>query len=113
MTAIQANAAADKKGGKAPPPKKGATAKDAEPEAAAEESAYVKEMREAVRVEKQILRYRLVQIRNWTLGKLQFQRQCFIDMHKKFDDWIQVATKTEMDTIEEMCTVVKKAIEDE
>jgi hypothetical protein len=73
----------------------------------------VKEMREAVRVEKQILRYRLVQIRNWTLEKLKFQRQCFIDMYKKFDDWILVATKTEMDTIDEMSIIIKKAIEDE
>lgn len=70
-------------------------------------------MREAVRVEKQILRFRLVQIRNWTLKKLQFQRQCFIDMYKKFDDWILVATKTEMDTIDEMSIIIKKAIEDE
>lgn len=34
-------------------------------------------------------------------------------MYKKFDDWIQVAAKTEMDTIDEMCTVIKRAIEDE
>jgi hypothetical protein len=70
-------------------------------------------MREAVRVEKQILRYRLVQIRNWTLTKLQFQRQRFIEMHKKFEDAILVATKTEMDTIDEMSIIIKKAIEDE
>lgn len=61
VTALQANSGADKKGGKAPPPKKGAApTKDADAEGAAEESAYVKEMREAVKVEKQILRYRLV-----------------------------------------------------
>jgi hypothetical protein len=34
-------------------------------------------------------------------------------MYKKFEDWIQVAQKAEMDTIEEMCAVVKRAIEDE
>ena len=34
-------------------------------------------------------------------------------MYKKFDDWIQVAAKTEMDTIDELCTVIKRAIEDE
>jgi hypothetical protein len=34
-------------------------------------------------------------------------------MYKKFDDWILVATKTEMDTIEEMSIIIKKAIEDE
>lgn len=31
-----------------------------------EESIYVKEMKEAIKVEKSILRFRLVQIRNWT-----------------------------------------------
>ena len=31
-----------------------------------EESLYVKEMKEAIKVEKSILRFRLVQIRNWT-----------------------------------------------
>jgi hypothetical protein len=34
-------------------------------------------------------------------------------MYKKFDDWILVATKTEMDTIDEMSIIIKKAIEDE
>lgn len=62
------SAGGDKKGGKAPPPKKGAPAsKDTEPDAPAEESQYVKEMKEAVKIEKQILRFRLVQIRNWSL----------------------------------------------
>lgn len=34
-------------------------------------------------------------------------------MYKKLDDWIFVAQKAEMDSIEEMCTVVKNAIETE
>jgi len=34
-------------------------------------------------------------------------------MYKKLEDWISVAQKTEMDTIEEMCAVIKKAIESE
>ena len=34
-------------------------------------------------------------------------------MYKKLEDWILVAQKTEMDTIDEMCVVVKKAIESE
>jgi hypothetical protein len=113
VTKIDA-AGADKKGGKAPPPKKGApAAKDAETDAPVEESMYVKEMKEAVRVEKSLLRFRLVQIRNWTLNRLQDTRQQALSTYKKFDDWIQVAQKTEMDTIEEMCAVIKKAIEDE
>lgn len=70
VTKIDASGA-DKKGGKAPPAKKGAPAsKDAEPDAPVEESQYVKEMKEAVRVEKSLLRFRLVQIRNWTLQRL-------------------------------------------
>jgi hypothetical protein len=31
-----------------------------------EDSIFVREMKEALRVEKSILRFRLVQIRNWT-----------------------------------------------
>lgn len=34
-------------------------------------------------------------------------------MYKKFEDWITVAQKAEMDTIEEMCVVIKRAIEEE
>ena len=70
-------------------------------------------MKEAVKIEKQILRYRLVQIRNWTLERLQGNRRKAIEMNKKFEDWIMVSYKTEMNTIEEMCKVVKRAIEEE
>lgn len=114
VTAVAAGAGGDKKGAKAAPPKKGAPAtKETEADAPTEESQYVKEMREAVKVEKSLLRFRLVQIRNWTVQRLQDTRQTAINTYKKFDDWIQVAQKTEMDTIEEMCTIVKKAIEEE
>lgn len=34
-------------------------------------------------------------------------------MYKKFEDWIIVSQKSEMATIDEMCAVVKRAIEDE
>jgi len=34
-------------------------------------------------------------------------------MHKKLEDWIYVAQKAEMDAIEEMCNVIKEAIESE
>ena len=34
-------------------------------------------------------------------------------MYKKFEDWITVAQLTEMDAIEEMCVVIKQAIEEE
>jgi len=51
-----------KKGGKKDA-KKGAQEAD-EPKV---ESIYVKEMKEAIKVEKSILRFRLTQIRNWAL----------------------------------------------
>lgn len=70
-------------------------------------------MKEAVRVEKSILRFRLVQIRNWTHQRLCELRSSAIRLYKKLDDWIQVAQKTEMDAIEEMCKVVKSAVESE
>lgn len=71
VTAVSAGAGGDKKGTKAPPPKKGAPAsKETEAEAPMEESQYVKEMRDAVKVEKSLLRFRLVQIRNWTVQRL-------------------------------------------
>lgn len=54
--------AGDKKGAKAPPAKKDAVVEVK----VVEESIYVKEMKEAIKVEKSILRFRLVQIRNWT-----------------------------------------------
>ena len=70
-------------------------------------------MREAIKVEKSILRFRLVQIRNWTYQRLKETRSTAIQMYKKLDDWIYVAQKTEMDAIEEMLTVIKHAIEEE
>jgi hypothetical protein len=70
-------------------------------------------MREAVKIEKSILRFRLVQIRNWTIKRLQYTRQTALNLFKKFEDWILVSQKAGMDTIEEMCAVIKKAIEDE
>lgn len=62
----QAAAGQDKKGA---PPAKGAKdpKKPAEDEKPAEESQYVREMRAAIKVEKSILRFRLTQVRNWTL----------------------------------------------
>ena len=69
----QVAAAADpKKGGGKKDAKKGAAV--AEEEKVVEESIYVKEMREAIKTEKQILRYRLVQVRNWSLNQLKMMR---------------------------------------
>lgn len=39
------------------------------------ESTYTREMKEAIKIEKSILRYRLTQIRNWTLNRLKLQRE--------------------------------------
>ena len=70
----QVNTSADGKGqgGKGKDAKKGGTAQEEEKQV--EESQYVKEMRESIRIEKGILRYRLVQIRNWTLDQLKSRR---------------------------------------
>ena len=108
VTQVQTTGDAKGKGGKKDA-KKGAV----EEQTQVEESMYVKEMREAIKVQKGILRYRLVQIRNWILSQLKDRRQGAINLYKKLEDWIFVAQKTEMDAIEEMCTVVKSHIEEE
>jgi len=99
--------------------KKGAGKKDAKKAGAAEpdepkaESVYVKEMREAIKVEKAILRFRLAQIRNWALSRLLHQRERALKMYQKLEDWIAVSGKAENDAIEEVCDVVKEAIEEQ
>lgn len=45
--------------------------------------------------------------------RLKERRQQSITMYKKLDDFISIAQKTEMDTIEEMCAIIKQAIENE
>ena len=62
---------AGKKG--APPAKGGKDAKKGvqEVEEVKPESPYVKEMKEAIKTEKSILRFRLTQIRNWALKRLR------------------------------------------
>lgn len=108
----QVQAAADpKKGGGKKDAKKGAAV--VEEDKSVEESIYVKEMREAIKVEKSILRFRLVQIRNWALQKLKDRRQISLNLYKMLEDWIHVAQKSEMDAIEEMCMVIKDSIENE
>ncbi len=70
-------------------------------------------MKQAIKVEKAILRYRLTQIRNWTLTALKEMRAKALKVYKKLDDWIAVANKTENDAVDEMCGVIKQAIEEE
>jgi len=70
-------------------------------------------MKEAIRVEKSILRFRLMQIRNWTYSQLKAKRQSAIELYKKLEDWVYVSQKAEMDAIEEMCFVIKDSIEEE
>jgi len=36
-----------------------------------------------------------------------------IDVYQKLEDWILVSKKSENDAIEEMCVVIKSAIEEE
>ena len=113
VTQLQAAADPKKGGAKKADPKKGAAAKTDDAVTVVEESTYVKEMQESIKTEKSILRFRLVQIRNWALTNLKQNRQTAIDLYKKLDDWIFVAQKAEMDSIEELCIVVKDAIETE
>jgi len=68
-------------------------------------------MREAIKVEKSILRFRLTQVRNWALKRLKHQREQSIKIYQKLDDWINVSSKTENDAIDEVCDVIKEAIE--
>lgn len=111
VTQIQA-APEVKKGGKTAPPKKGAK-EVVEEEKIIEESIYVKEMKQALKVEKGVLRFRLMQIRNWAYKQLKQKRQSALELYKKLEDWIFVSQKAEMDAIEEMCVVIKDAIEEE
>ena len=110
VTQMQTSADPKKAAGKGKD-KKGATA--VEEDKNVEESIYVKEMREAIKVEKSILRFRLVQIRNWALQKLKDRRQTSLNLYKMLEDWIHVAHKSEMDAVEEMCMVIKDSIEGE
>ena len=112
MTQVQAAADPKKGGAGKKDPKKGQPAA-AEEEAAKKDSIYVEEMREAIKVEKSILRFRLVQVRNWALNQLKQTRQGSLDLYKMLEDWIYVAQKAEMDAIEEMTMVIKDSIEEE
>lgn len=67
-----------------------------------EDSIYVKEMKKAIKVEKSLLRFRLIQVRNWTLKRLKEMRQKCLKVYQKLDDWILVAVKSENDAVDEM-----------
>ena len=73
----------------------------------------MKEMKNAIKMEKQILRFRLTQIRNWTLKKLREMRAKAIKVYSKLEDWIHVSNRTENDAVNEMSVVIKRAIEEE
>lgn len=102
----------DKKGG-APPAKGKDPKKPAEDEKPVEDTQYVRDMKAAVKVEKSILRYRLAQIRNWALLRLRDIRSKSIKVYTKLEDWIHVANKAENDANDEMCIILKRAIEEE
>jgi len=99
-----------KKGAKGGKDAKGKPAEDDKPKA---ESIYVSEMREAIKVEKSILRFRLSQIRNWALKRLQYQRNLSLKIYQKLEDWIHVSNKAENDAIDQIADVIKDAIESE
>jgi hypothetical protein len=70
-------------------------------------------MKQAIKVEKSILRFRLTQIRNWVLKRLRDVRAKANRVYTKLEDWIHVANKAENDAVDEMCIVIKAAIEEE
>lgn len=108
VAAASAAAADAKKGGAKKDPKKPTPTED---EGAAKESVYMKEMKEALKIEKSILRFRLTQVRNWALKRLKLQRHESLNVYKKLEDWITVSSKAENDAIEDVCDIIKDAIE--
>lgn len=62
-------------------------------------------MKNAIKTEKQILRFRLSLIRNWTLLKLKELRKKSLKVYQKLDDWINVAVKTENEAVDEMVII--------
>lgn len=47
------------------------------------------------------------------MSRLKHQREQSLRVYQKLDDWIQVSSKAENDAIEEVCDVIKQAIEDQ
>lgn len=70
-------------------------------------------MKDAIKVEKGILRFRLVQIRNWALARLKDMRNKANAVYKKLEDWIEVSAEAEIKAVDEMVEIVKAAIEEE
>ena len=62
-------------------------------------------MKQAIKVEKSILRFRLAQVRNWALKRLRDIRSKAIKVYTKLEDWIYVANKAENDAVEEMVSL--------
>ena len=62
-------------------------------------------MKQAIKVEKSILRFRLAQVRNWALKRLRDIRSKGIKVYTKLEDWIYVANKAENDAVEEMVSL--------
>lgn len=110
VAAAAAAQAADKKGGAKKDPKKPTPTEE---DAGSKESVYMKEMKEALKTEKGILRFRLTQVRNWALKRLKLQRHESLNVYKKLQDWIVVSSKAENDAIDDVCDVIKDAIEDQ
>ena len=59
-------------------------------------------MRNAIKVEKSLLRYRLALVRNWALKRLRDIRSKAIKVYTKLEDWVYVANKAENDAVDEM-----------
>lgn len=48
---------------------------------------YAKEMKELIKIEKSVLRFRLVLIRNWAFKRLKELRNAALFMYQRLDEW--------------------------
>lgn len=70
-------------------------------------------MKQGIKIEKSILRYRLIMLRNWALKMMKDMRSKTLKIYQKLDDWILVSKKAENDAVDELMIVIKRAIEEE
>ena len=97
---------------KAPPkgkdPKKGPTEDEKQ-----EKYFYDQELKDAIEVEKSVIRFRLTMVRNWALNLMKEIRSKSSKCFDKLATWIEVAFKAETDAILELEKVIKRSIEKE
>lgn len=78
-----------------------------------EEYLYDEEMKEALLKEKAKYRCRITMLKNWGIKYLKNLRKQANEIYSKLEDWIILAIKAENEALNQLCTVLKKHIEDE